>query len=164
MPKVSLLETMREIKIAFHISNYGELCRGKQKIAEFTAIAQKYNIPVSVETQTNWYDFGYSLEWNGVKPEDMEDFFWSCDQRKFCTSMKKGKMVVCCRGIRTAAVKNQALPENDSFDLTDFHPHRKRELIEFLLGYSETGYPSYCRFCKGGPEEKRACIPAGEQL
>ena len=54
--------------------------------------------------------------------------------------------------------------EDDYFDLDKLvSPDWKRELLEFILGYSQKGYLDMCNYCHGA-ECYKHLIPVAEQL
>ena len=47
------------------------------------------------------------------------------------------------------------------YDLTQFTPEKKKELVEFRLGYTSKGYTNFCRKCRGfTPENIEEVSPA----
>ena len=42
---------------------------------------------------------------------------------------------------------------NESYNLEKFTAEKKKELIEFRLGYTEKGYTNFCRKCRGFTSE-----------
>ena len=49
----------------------------------------------------------------------------------------------------------------ESYDLTQFTSEKKKELVEFRLGYTTKGYTNFCRKCRGFTlENKDKVMPA----
>ena len=49
----------------------------------------------------------------------------------------------------------------ETYDLASFDAGKKKELIEFRLGYTTKGYTNFCRKCSGfTPENNEAVKPA----
>jgi pyruvate-formate lyase-activating enzyme len=54
---------------------------------------------------------------------------------------------------------------DDFFELSNMNFQRRKELVEFRLGYSNKGITSFCRFCNGQlPVNTLPRRPAGEQI
>lgn len=50
----------------------------------------------------------------------------------------------------------------DTFDLAA-DGGRKKELVEFRLGYTQRGYTSFCRRCRGFTSQNRRRVAPAEQ-
>lgn len=163
LPSEALLLQMKEHNGSFHVTDYKEQGEEKQKISEFVSIAQEYGIDCNVTSTQYWHSFGDATKNNGVPISEMEAFFHQCERRT-CYDVRDGKLFHCCRALNAYDANRYEWKESDYFDLNRYQPQRKRELMEFLMGYCENGFPSYCKKCFGGAEENRTFVPAGTQL
>jgi len=51
--------------------------------------------------------------------------------------------------------------KEDNYDLAEFTPEKKKELIEFRLRFSAKGYTEFCKKCGGWTDTNdRWCAPA----
>ena len=50
------------------------------------------------------------------------------------------------------------------FDLTKFNNEKKKELIEFRLGYTTKGFTNFCKKCRGFTQENKDEVKVAEQL
>ena len=52
----------------------------------------------------------------------------------------------------------------ETYNLATFTPDKKKELVEFRLGYTEKGYTNFCKKCRGfTPENNEEKEPAEQQ-
>lgn len=79
-------------------------------------------------------------------------------------NLRDGRMYYCnfsSFAVTAGIIKDDA---RNYYDLSNFNRKNKKELVEFLMGYSELGYDTFCTLCNGINEsnilERR---PAGEQ-
>ena len=50
------------------------------------------------------------------------------------------------------------------YDLSDFSSDKKKELVEFRLGYTTKGYTGFCRKCRGFTSENSEGVEPAVQL
>ena len=79
--------------------------------------------------------------------EQLTEHFDNCAQT--WQELRDGKLYSCnYDGYATVAGINEQQKE-EVFDLRTFTPERKKELVEFRLGYNDKGYTNLCRHCRG---------------
>ncbi|MCT4592699.1 MAG: radical SAM protein [Anaeromicrobium sp.] len=87
---------------------------------------------------TNHYD------WNDQK---LMDFYEAC---KNPFQELRDKKIYSCNYASYAMKAGLNVDScNDYYDLTTFNLKKKKELIEFRLGYTEKGYVDFCKKCSG---------------
>ncbi|GHU00351.1 hypothetical protein FACS1894186_0660 [Alphaproteobacteria bacterium] len=78
--------------------------------------------------------------------------------------LKNGRLYFCNYSSFAATAGLTAEAPDDYYDLHGFDRAKAKELVEFRLGYSNTGYDSFCRYCNGHKGiNKLGRRPAGEQ-
>ena len=85
-----------------------------------------------------------------------------CD-RKTCHGVWKKKLFFCSMCFYADLIKYCELDESDCFDLKIYDEKRKKEFVEYYLGYNEKGYMNYCKMCNGGMNINTHAIPVGNQ-
>ena len=110
-----------------------------------------------------WYDCGYPQKSNGISSEQgLINFFDMCD-RKTCHGVWNNKIFFCSMCFYADLIKYCELDESDCFDLKKCDEKRKKEFVEYYLGYNEKGYMNYCKMCNGGMNINTHAIPVGNQ-
>lgn len=122
----------------------------------------KYNIKYETNKVDTWIDLAPLStdhgQWNEV---ELERYFDSCN--KAWQELRDGKLFSCnYDGYATVAGINPKQKE-EVFDLMEFCNSKKKELVEFRLGYNEKGYTNLCRHCKGFHEDNPIIMPAAKQ-
>ena len=54
--------------------------------------------------------------------------------------------------------------KEDSFNLAEYNPDRRKEFIEFNAGYCEKGYLNFCKRCNGYQNINTSYVPVGRQI
>jgi len=73
--------------------------------------------------------------------------FYSCNYAAFAYNAEKGVPDM----------------ENEFYSLKNYTPQKKKELVEFRLGYTEKGYVEFCKKCAGYMELNPYKVKAAEQ-
>ncbi len=150
---VKLQETMlaliKEYDIEIQVSDYRKgIPEVSERVDQFIQKLEQQGISYRRNIDNEWIDFGFpSYRNENMDEEQMSVFFDRCYSP--FRGLSDGKLYYC--HLNTSAV-NAGLFEdntNDYFDLKDFDSSRKQELVLFDLGYTELGYVTYCRRCKG---------------
>lgn len=77
------------------------------------------------------------------------------------SSLWQGKISSCNYAMYAAKAGICEGDDSESYDLRQFSPEKKKELIEFRLRYCEKGYMEFCKKCGGWTEtNQRWCQPA----
>ena len=145
----SMLELMKKYNIEVQVSDYRNgLPQIGKKVDEFIQKLEQYGISYRRNIDNEWLDFGFPDYCNEkMSDEELISFFDKCYSPFRGLSNKK---LYYCH-LNTAAVCAGLFEENvnDYFDLAEFEDDRKSELIKFDLGYTNLGYITYCKKCKG---------------
>lgn len=164
MPNERVLQVLKNYDVFYRFTDYRPYTNGRQRVEEIISLLEKNGIRYDHVKFETWCDCGYPQTSNGVCGEDqLIAFFDACD-RKTCHRLCDGFVIYC--GMITGAdridyCKSEA---SDVFDISDYDPSRRIDLIEYMLGYSEKGYLNYCRMCNGGFNVNSKFLEAGKQL
>lgn len=161
VPDDELCRTLYENKVTVVLDDYRENV-GKI-VATFPKVKEKlqiFNISVIVRKAEHWVDLG-------LKERKSGEWEKACLQRYAeCSNIVKSihdKKLYCCDYADFARQSGQytALPT----DYLDFSvPNDKAAVLEFLMGYTETGYCGMCKYCKGCVTINTCFIPVAEQI
>lgn len=145
----SMLALIKKYNIEIQVSDYRRgIPTVAEKVDRFIQELEQMSISYRRNIDNEWIDFGFPSYINEkMNKDEMTVFFDRCYSpfRGLCD----GKLYYC--HLNTAAV-NAGLFEddlNDYFDLKDYDPVKKKKLVLFDLGYTDLGYITYCRRCKG---------------
>ena len=73
----------------------------------------------------------------------------------------KGGISACNYSVYAAKAGLCEEAEDDYYDLASYTPEKKKELVEFRVGYNKKGYVSFCEKCEGyGTINQHWCTPA----
>lgn len=145
----SMLRLLQDYSIQIQISDYRNgIAAAAGRVDALIRTLEGRNIAYRRNIDNKWLDFGFpSYRNEDMGEEDMAQFF---DQCYSPFRGLDGKKLYYCH-LNTSAVRAELFEDNpnDFFSLEPFDEGRKKELVRFDLGYTETGYVTYCRRCKG---------------
>lgn len=163
MPTQQQIELFQKYDAFIRFTNYGEFVKTVQKIPQTIELLEKHNLRYDHVQFDHWLDIGYEQSQNNIKKENLVKFFNACDKRS-CMSVSDNKMFFCSNALYAHNADFCNLDSADYFDISNIDNVNKRELMEFMLGYSEKGYYEYCKKCNGSFNVNNKKIPVGEQL
>lgn len=163
MPKEDTLALWKEYNVFVRFSNYGIYAQHKQKIPELIEMLEKNGIRYDHVQFEYWLDSGYPQEKNQIPEEHLAEFAKKCDRRS-CMGLYDKKLYYCAMCIRADNANYCEVIPSDFFDLNVYDENKKKELMEYILGYSEKGYYNYCTKCNGSFNVNQKRVPVGEQL
>ena len=162
-PTPQTLELFKKYNVFYRFTDYGG-SSGKQNIDQITAILRENDIRYDHVKFTDWFDSGYPQTTNGITSEDgLRRFFDMCD-RKSCHTISGSKLLFCGQCMSADWIDYCRLADSDYFDLSIYDETRKREFVEYNLGFNQKGYMEYCRMCNGSLNVNTHKIIPGEQL
>lgn len=148
-----------ESKIHFFVSNYThQNPKLKKAFVEFVDILDRGKISYVYIDNFIWTDTGIS---NLKKKEhtDLCGFVSLCSQP--CRDYEDGKIYYCA----IAKYAGKAFEISDQKNEIDINVASKKEIVEFLLGYIDSGYLDVCAYCNGYDEfTNTQTVEAGIQM
>lgn len=160
----NVLNLMKKYNVYYRFSDYRPYTEGRQRIEEIVSLLEENGIRYDHVKFEKWCDCGYPQDSNGIRGEaNLIRFFEKCDRRSCHVLTDKG-VLFCGMAYNADRVGYCKAEEGDYFNLKQFAPERKKEFLEFMLGYSEKGYLAYCKKCNGGANVNNKLIEAGEQI
>ena len=122
---------------------------------------KEYQIPYYINKVDSWIDLGpEKTDYSGRTEEWLEEHRENCSQS--WQELRDGKLY-SCNYASYATVAGIAGEQDleEVYDLTKFIPKKKKELVEFRLGYTTKGYTNFCKKCRGfTPDNREAMKPA----
>ena len=123
----------------------------------------KYHIKYNINWTDEWIDLDpMNTDHSNWSDEQLETHFRHCNQS--WQELRDGKLFLCNYSSYAAVAGINELDESEVFDLTTYTPDKLKELIEFRLGYSEKGYASFCKKCRGFNPENGLVQKAAKQM
>lgn len=162
MPSERTLNLFKEYHVVVHITDYSQNAPGKQDIPRFLELMERNGNEVEFIDYNKWYDIGFP-DPNGITgEEELTNFFDKC--APICRGLFDKKLYFC--SINAYYVQGELWDSdpNDYFDLTEYDPERRKELMEFNAGYTQSGYVTCCPYCKGNQNVNFNFIDIGVQL
>lgn len=158
-----LIEMARKHNISFQVSDYSKfLTACKEKVGKFVAQLEASGVEYLRMVDMDWCDYGFHTKKElEVGSEELINFFNDCAID--CKGIEDGQLYYCFPAMMVQKVLGEAY-QDKGFDLSQMNEERKREILEFSLGYSDKGYLEVCRRCNGCYRVNKTIIPVAEQL
>ena len=164
IPSKNLLDRCKEYGTLFRISNYS----GTLKYLELQ-YEKLRNIFITNDVEFRfgrkeheWVDYGFDYYKRDCSDKELIAVFDKCNTP--CHEIRENKFYYC---VMARSVSDNLLIDVGKKDYLDFDKlsgdNWKKELLEYIMGYSEKGYLDMCRFCHGA-DSYQYPIPAAEQL
>jgi len=145
LPKPSTIEILQKNDIILTISDYSDkLEKLKNKVTKNIESYKSFKIKHYVRNEISWYDFGDLRIKKNLPTDELIKHFDSCTAP--FRGLNDGKFYYC--HLNTSAVRTKLFPlnKNDYASLVDV---TKENLIKFDLGFTDSGYISFCDNCNG---------------
>lgn len=165
VPKDDVLEKLSQCKIEITVDDYREAVpQFKEQFEQLIEKLDEYHIKYYINKADNWIDLAPErTDYSGWTEEQLEKHRESCSQS--WQELRDGKLY-SCNYAAYATVAGIAGEQDleEVYDLSKFTKEKKKELVEFRLGYTTKGYTSFCKKCRGfTPENSEKREPA-EQM
>lgn len=165
VPREDILERLSKCNIEITVDDYRKsVPQYNDKFDVLIAKLEYYNIKYFINKADSWIDLAPErTDYSG------KDEKWIIQHRDSCNQswqeLRDGKLYSCnYASYATVAGIAGKQDEEEVFDLTQFDAEKRKELVEFRLGFTSKGYTNFCKKCRGfTPENDVEMIPA-EQL
>lgn len=162
-PTSETIELFKKYNVFYRFTDYSGNS-GRQNIDEITKLLKENGIRYDHVKFTDWVDMGYPQESNGITSEEgLSTFFNMCD-RKTNHTIFGHKFFFCGMCLSADWINYCKMRKTDYFDLDDYSESRKKEFIEYYMGFSERGYMEYCKMCNGWFNVNTHIIEVGKQV
>jgi MoaA/NifB/PqqE/SkfB family radical SAM enzyme len=162
VPKDEMLEKLSKCRLEITVDDYREAVpRFTEQFDRLICKLKEYQIPYYINKVDSWIDLGpEKTDYSGRTEEWLEEHRKNCSQS--WQELRDGKLY-SCNYASYATVAGIAGEQDleEVYDLTKFIPKKKKELVEFRLGYTTKGYTNFCKKCRGfTPDNREAMKPA----
>lgn len=163
-PSDKLLSVCKKCGVLYRISNYANTIGNLEtQYKKLEQVLQKKDIYFRIgKKESHWMDYGFDYYKRECSDEELIRVFDECHTP--CHEIRENKFYYCVMARSVSDNLSMHIGENDYLDFNKLTGDNwKRELLEFILGYSEKGYLDMCRHCHGADCYKYP-IPAAEQV
>ena len=162
VPKDEMLEKLSKCRLEITVDDYREAVpRFTEQFDRLICKLKEYQIPYYINKVDSWIDLGpEKTDYSGRTEEWLEEHRENCSQS--WQELRDGKLY-SCNYASYATVAGIAGEQDleEVYDLTKFIPKKKKELVEFRLGYTTKGYTNFCKKGRGfTPDNREAMKPA----
>lgn len=162
VPKDEMLEKLSKCRLEITVDDYREAVpRFTEQFDRLICKLKEYQIPYYINKVDSWIDLDpEKTDYSGRTEEWLEEHRENCSQS--WQELRDGKLY-SCNYASYATVAGIAGEQDleEVYDLTKFIPKKKKELVEFRLGYTTKGYTNFCKKCRGfTPDNREAMKPA----
>lgn len=162
IPSDTTLKLLKKYDMFVRFTDYSKTTN-LQRAEELVALLKEYKIQYDFAELPFWTAHGYPQKDNGLyTEEEWVELFNTC--KRCCVNLTDNKVSYCITSFKAAEVGHCPLPKGDYIDLDEYTPMKKKELLEFITGYTERGYLEFCKSCNGTMNTKEMIVPVAEQL
>ena len=164
VPKDEVLEVLSKCDIEITVDDYRKAVpKFNDNFDRLISKLKEYNIKHYINTVDSWIDLAPErTDYSGLSDEELINHRDRCSQS--WQELRAGKLYNCnyAAYAQVAGIAGEQDME-EAYDLTQFTPEKKKELIEFRLGFTEKGYTEFCKKCRGfTPENSVEVEPAAQ--
>ena len=150
VPKDEVLEKLSKCNVEITVDDYREAVpRFNDRFDELIKKLEEYHIKYYINKADSWIDLAPErTDYSKLTEVEMISHRDNCSQS--WQELRDGKLYSCnYAAYATVAgiAGNQDLEE--VYDLTQYSSDKRKELIEFRLGYTTKGYTNFCKKCRG---------------
>lgn len=164
IPDNDVLKKLSQCNVEVTVDDYREnVKKYKNNFAKVLDKLSVYKIKHYVNYTNKWINLApEQTDYSGASEEQMIAHFNTC-----CHSwqeLRDGCLFSCNYDAYATVAGINSEPDKEIFDLRKFTPDKKKELVEFRLGYNAKGYTNFCRKCRGIGKHNPFIVPCAEQL
>lgn len=164
IPSDEVCAFLRDYKIYVFLDDYVESLPKKYG-DNFANVKNKfdlYEIRYIDNQVTKWMRmYPISTDRSDWTDKQMMKQFDSC--RNPYSTLRKGRIAKCNYAHFASKAGICGDFQEEYYDLEEYSPERRNELIEFRTGYSAKGYTEFCRYCGGWQSINNCWAPAAIQ-
>ncbi len=164
VPKDEVLEVLAKCNVEITVDDYRDTVpKFNDRFDQLIEKLNEYGIKYYINKADSWIDLAPDrTDYSGKLDE------WLIAHRDSCNQSwqeLRGRKLYSCNYAAYATVAGIAGEQDmeEAYDLTSFTPDKKKELIEFRLGYTSKGYTNFCKKCRGFTPENEIEEKVAEQ-
>lgn len=165
VPQDDILEKLSKCDVEITVDDYREAVpRFNDQFDQLIGKLEEYHIKYYINSVDRWIDLApektdFTL-WSDEKLEAHRD---SCNQS--WQELRDGKLYSCnYAAYATVAGISGKQDMEEIFDLKQFTPDKKKDLVEFRLGFTTKGYTNFCKKCRGFTAENNVNVGVAVQV
>lgn len=166
IPKDSTCELLKKHNIRVFIDDYSKYVeRSKEILPQITEKLESYGIVYNINKGEDafWIDLApFKTDNTKLNEEELISYRNKCNVPY--REVRDGRIYSCNYASFAMKAGIQEDSSNDYFELSEYSGEKRKELLEFILGYTEKGYVDFCKHCAGflpiNPYKK----PVGRQI
>lgn len=158
------LKTLAACNVEVTVDDYRDAVPTySEQFEELLEKLDDYHVRYYINKVDSWINLApESTNFFSYSESEMQQHFDKCNQS--WQELRDGKLFSCNYAAYAAVAGISDISDEETFDLKNFTDNRKKELVEFRLGYSEKGYTQFCRKCRGFGETNTEIVKAAEQI
>lgn len=162
VPDEKTLERLSQCNVEITVDDYRDAVpEFKEHFDKLTCKLEEYHIKYYINKVDSWINLAPErTDYSDLTEVQLERHREDCSQS--WQELRDGKLY-SCNYAAYATVAGIAGEQDieEIYDLKSFTADKKKELVEFRLGYTVKGYTNFCRKCKGfTPENTGKAKPA----
>lgn len=165
VPKDQVLEKLAKCNIEITVDDYREAVpQFNDRFAQLIMKLEEYNIRYYINKVDSWIDLAPEItDYSNRSDEELIKHRDSCNQS--WQELRDGKLYSCnYAAYATVAGIAGEQDVEETYDLTQYTPSKKKELVEFRLGYTTKGYTYFCKKCRGFTDHNNEKVKPAAQI
>lgn len=164
VPKDEILEKLSKCNIEITVDDYREAVpRFNDRFDRLIEKLEEYGIKYYINKADSWIDLAPdTTDYSMLSEEELIRHRDSCNQS--WEELRDGK-IYSCNYAAYATVAGIAGEQDleETYNLVEYTSEKKKELVEFRLGFTEKGYTNFCKKCRGFTPENDEEVEPAEQ-
>ena len=165
VPDERVLKKLSNCNVEITVDDYREeIPHFKERFDELIRKFEEYHIKYYINKVNSWIDLAPErTDFSSKNDKWLEKHRESCSQS--WQELRDGKLY-SCNYAAYATVAGIAGEQDleEVYDLNTFNNDRKKELIEFRLGYTTKGYTNFCKKCRGFTPDNTELVEVARQV
>lgn len=150
VPMEEVLQKLSKCNVEITVDDYRDAVpQFRERFEELIQKLEAYRIRYYINKVDSWIDLAPDkVDYSGMSEDHLIAHRSDCSQS--WQELRDGK-IYSCNYAAYATVAGIAGEQDleETYDLTSFTSNKKKELIEFRLGYTAKGYTNFCKKCRG---------------
>jgi hypothetical protein len=150
VPEDEVLERLSKCNVEITVDDYRDAVpKFRTQFEQLINKFEEYHIRYYVNKVGKWIDLAPErTDYSSWTEIEMEQHRSACSQS--WQELRAGKLYSCnYAAYATVAGIAGEQDVEETYSLKDFTPDKKKELVEFRLGYTSKGYTNFCKKCRG---------------
>lgn len=165
VPNEDILKKLSQCRVEITVDDYRDAVPAfRECFNQLINKLESYQIKHYINKADSWIDLApEKTDYSDWSESQLQKHKENCNQS--WQELRNGKLY-SCNYAAYATVAGIAGKQDleEVYDLTKFSPSKKKELVEFRLGYSAKGYTNFCKNCRGfTPENTEKVVPAKQR-